>query len=182
MAIHTETTYIAAALVCASIGGMHDLQSRRIPNRLTGPAVLCGLLLHLALGGPVQLGLSALSGLIAGGIFLLFFVAGGMGAGDVKLMTAVGCLAGTAFIKDVLVGTVLVGALMGVVLALYRGQLRQTLTNVITLVRHHGAEGLTTHPELNVRNPTVLRLPYALPIAAGCLVTLLLQFGKGLGQ
>lgn len=179
MAINIETTYIAAALACASIGSKHDLQSRRIPNLLTGPAILCGLLLHLILGGPVQLGLSALAGLMAGGVFLVFFVAGGMGAGDVKLMTAVGCLAGTAFIKDIVVGTVLLGALMGVALALYRGQLRQMLTNVITLVQHHSAEGLKTHPELNVRNPTVLRLPYALPIAAGCLVTLLMQFGKG---
>jgi len=182
VATYTETTYLLTALACASIGSLHDLRTRRIPNILTGPAILFGLLLHLALGGPIQLGLSAIAGLAAGGIFLLFFVAGGMGAGDVKLMTAVGCLAGTAYIQEVLLATVFVGAAMGIALALRRGQLRQTLANVLTLARHHGAEGLATHPELNVRNPAVLRLPYALPIAAGCLVTVVLHVGKGLGQ
>jgi prepilin peptidase CpaA len=180
MAINPQITYLTAALLCASIGSLHDLRSRRIPNLLTGPAILFGLLLHLAVGGLVQLGLSALAGLIAGGIFFLFFVAGGMGAGDVKLMAAVGCLAGTAHLKEVLVATVLVGALMGLALALYRGRLRETVANVVTLVQHHSAEGLATHPELNVKNTATLRLPYALPIAAGCLLTFFLSSGKEL--
>ena len=127
MAFHSQTIYLTAALICASIACLHDLRSRRIPNLLTGPAILFGLLLHLFLGGPAQLGLSALAGVIAGAVFLLFFVAGGMGAGDVKLMTAVGCLAGTAYLMDILIATVLTGAVLGVALALYRGRLRQTI-------------------------------------------------------
>lgn len=178
MLIHPQTIYLATALACALTGSVYDLRSRRIPNRLTGPAIALGLVLHLTLGGPAQLGLSALAGFIAGGMFFLFFVAGGMGAGDVKLMAAVGCLAGTAYIREVLIATVLVGALMGLALAVYRGQLRQTFANVMTLVQHHSTEGLATHPELHVRNPTVLRMPYALPIAAGCLLTFLVQFGR----
>jgi prepilin peptidase CpaA len=74
----------------------------------------------------------------------------------------------------------LIGALMGVALALYRGRLRETVFNVITLVQHHGAEGLAAHPELNVRNVATLRLPYALPIAAGCLLTFFMTSGKEL--
>ena len=180
MGIHYQTSYLVAALACASIGSLCDLRSRRIPNLLTGPAILFGLLFHLVQGGPMQLGLSVLGGLIAGGAFFLFFVAGGMGAGDVKLMAAVGCLAGTAYVKELLIATVLAGAGMGIVLALYRGRLRSTIANVTTLVKHHRAEGLTSHPELNVKNPSTLRLPYALPIAAGCLVTFLLASGNEL--
>ena len=107
-------------------------------------------------------------------------MAGGMGGGDVKLMAAVGCLAGTGNIKDVLIATVLIGAVMGIALALYRGQLRRILGNVVKLVRHHNAVGLAAHPEINVKNQNSLRLPYALPIAAGCLVTFILASGKGL--
>lgn len=182
MAISPQTIYLTAALICASVASLHDLRSRRIPNLLTGPAILFGLLLHLVLGGPAQLGLSALAGLIAGGIFLLFFVAGGMGAGDVKLMAAVGCLAGTTYLAQVLIATVLVGAVMGIALALYRGRLRQTIGNVVTLVQHHSSEGLSTHPDLNVKNDSGLRLPYALPIAAGCLVAFFLATGKELAR
>ncbi len=177
-----QTIYLTAALLCALIASLHDLRSRRIPNLLTGPAILIGLALHLVLGGPAQLGLSALAGLIAGGIFLVFFLAGGMGAGDVKLMAAVGCLAGTDYLMQVLIATVLIGAVMGIALALYRGKLRQTIANVVALVRHHGAEGLSAHPDLNVKNAATLRLPYALPIAAGCLVAFVIASGKGMTQ
>ncbi len=166
-----QTVYLVAALICASIASLYDLHSRRIPNWLTGPAIFAGLVLHLSLGGVGQLGLSALTGLLAGGIFLLFFLAGGMGAGDVKLMAAVGCLAGLTHIAEILITTVLMGGFMGVALALYRGRLRQTLVNVTTLIEHHRAEGLTKHTEINVKNPATLRLPYAVPIAAACLVT-----------
>ena len=174
MSVNPETAYLLAALTCASIASLYDLHSRRIPNLLTGPAILLGLFLHLALGGVSQLGFSALSGVAAGGIFFLFFLAGGMGAGDVKLMAAVGCLAGTAHIAAILVATVMIGGLMGIALALYRGRLRETLVNVIKLVQHHRAEGLTTHTELNVTNPETLRLPYAVPIAVGCLITVVM--------
>jgi prepilin peptidase CpaA len=180
MTINPQTIYLEAALVCASIASLYDLRTRRIPNKLTLPAILAGLTLHLVRGGPTELGLSALAGLIAGGVFLLFFLAGGMGAGDVKLMTAVGCLVGTGSIKDVLISTVLIGGIMGVGLAIYRGRFRQTIRNVITLMHHHKAEGLEAHPEINVRNTASLRLPYALPIAAGCLLTFVLTSGKGL--
>lgn len=180
MAISPETIYLTAALVCASIGSMHDLRSGRIPNRLTGPAILFGLLIHLVIGGPAQLGYSALAGLIAGGIFLIFFIAGGMGAGDVKLMTAVGCLAGTAYIEEVLIATAIVGAIMALALAIYRGRLKQTLMNVATLMQHHQSKGLTAHPDLNLSNANTLRLPYALPIAVGCLFTFVLAYGKEL--
>ncbi len=182
MSFSPQAIYLSAAVLCALIASIHDLRSRRIPNLLTGPAILFGLLLHLALGGPAQLGLSALGGIAAGGIFLVFFLAGGMGAGDVKLMAAVGCLAGTAYLVQVMIATVLVGAVMGIGLALYRGKLGQTVLNVVSLMRHHRSEGLSAHPELNVNNAAGLRLPYALPIAAGCVIAFVLASTQGMTQ
>jgi prepilin peptidase CpaA len=182
MQIDSQTTYMAAALVCACVASVYDLRTRRIPNKLTLPAILGGLTLHLVRGGPAEMGWAALAGLIAGGIFLLFFLAGGMGAGDVKLMTAVGCLLGTHSVSEVLISTVLIGAVMGIALALYRGRLRQIVGNVMTLVRHHSSEGLVEHPELNVKNAASLRLPYALPIAAGCLLTFVLAATRGMAR
>ena len=45
-------------------------------------------------------------GTVAGfAVFLVFYLLGGMGGGDVKLMTAVGCLAGAGNIKNVLIST-----------------------------------------------------------------------------
>jgi prepilin peptidase CpaA len=73
---------------------VYDVAIRRIPNAFTLPAIVFGLLLHFSLGGWRQLGTAAASGLVCGLIFLLFHLAGGMGGGDVKLITAVGCNAG----------------------------------------------------------------------------------------
>lgn len=179
MKMDTPMFYLATALVCASIGSLYDLRSCRIPNRLTGPAILVGILLHYFVGGASQMASSVCAGLIAGGAFFLFFLAGGMGAGDVKLMAAVGCLAGPLYLKDILLSTVISGALMGIALALYRGRLRQSVTNVMALVQHHSSEGLVPHPELNLENSSTLRLPYALPIATGCTLTFLLAWTTG---
>jgi prepilin peptidase CpaA len=159
------------ALLCAVICSIHDLRERRIPNSVTGPAILAGLLLHSFTGHWSGFGHSALAGLIAGGVALVFFVAGGMGAGDVKLMIAVGCIAGLSSMQVLLVSIAIAGAVFGIAVSVYFGRLRETLSNVFALLSHFGRQGLKPHPDLNLDNPGTLRLPFALPIAAGCLVT-----------
>lgn len=160
------------ALFWAVIGSIHDLRDQRIPNWITGSGLLAGLLLHSLTGGWSELGYSVLAGLVAGALALLFWFAGGMGAGDVKLMTAVGCIAGWSSLHLLLFSIAIAGGVWGLVLSVCHKRLRQTLANVVALLRHHSREGLRPHPELNLDNPGTLRLPFALPIAAGCLVTM----------
>ncbi len=164
--------FTGGSLLCACIGSVHDVRERRIPNRVTGPAIIAGLTLHTVLGGWRGLGDSALSGVIAGVIFLVFYLAGGMGAGDVKLMAAVGCIAGTASLPVLAVSTAMAGGLFALAVGIYSGRLRETLGNAGALLAHHGRHGLRPHPKLTLSNTETLRLPYALPIAAGCLIAL----------
>jgi prepilin peptidase CpaA len=163
----TEFVYPAAALLCAAIGAMYDVRSRRVPNLLTLPAILFGLLLHFTLGGWKELGSSLAAGLICGFIFAVLYVAGGMGAGDVKLITAVGCIAGLPRTGYLLIFTALAGGVMALALVLYRGRFKTTMSNIGALAIHHRYEGLAPHPELNIGNAQTLRLPYALAIAVG---------------
>jgi prepilin peptidase CpaA len=177
MTLHqNELTYPVAAAACAALGSVFDVRSRRIPNFITMPAFLFGLALHLALGGWGQLFTSLAAGIICGLVFLIFYIAGGMGAGDVKLIMAVGCIAGFSHIAYLLVLTALSGGVMAIVLALSRGRLQQTISNVGAIAAHHSHEGLQPHPELNISNAETLRLPYALAIAGGSLLTLYFQF------
>jgi prepilin peptidase CpaA len=169
--IEKEFVYPAAATAVALLGAGFDIKSRRIPNLITGPALLAGLLLHLSLDGWRGLLTSLSAGLICGLIFLIFYMAGGMGAGDVKLITAVGCLAGLSNAAYLLILTSLAGGVMGVAFALMRGRLKQTLLNVGALADHHKQHGLTPHPEHNVLNQSTLRLPYGVAIAAGSTIT-----------
>jgi len=170
--LEQQLMFTAGTLLCAGIGAITDIRERRIPNLVTGPAVVAGLMLHAICGGWRGLEDSALAGLIAGGIFLIFFLAGGMGAGDVKLMTAVGCIAGLSPLPLVVISTALAGGLFALVVCMLHGRLRETLCNVAVLLQHHGRKGMTPHPDLNLSNARTLRLPFALPIAAGCLVAL----------
>lgn len=170
-----ELTYPAVAAACALLASVFDIKSRRIPNFITMPAFLMGLALHLALGGWRQLLTAFAAGLICGLVFLVFYLAGGMGAGDVKLIAAVGCLAGFSHVAYLLVLTALCGGVMAVVLAAARGRLQQTLANVGALASHHSQEGLQPHPDINLTNTQTLRLPYAVAIAGGSLLTLYFQ-------
>jgi prepilin peptidase CpaA len=169
--IDKEFVYPAVATVVALAGAGFDIKSRRIPNFITGPAILAGLVLHASLDGWRGLLTSLAAALICGIIFLIFYIAGGMGAGDVKLITAVGCIAGLSNAAYLLVLTSLAGGVMGVVFALMRGRLKETLLNVGTIASHHKDEGLKPHPDLNVRNVSTLRLPYGVAIAAGSTIT-----------
>jgi prepilin peptidase CpaA len=170
--IEQQIMFTGGSLLCAVAGSVTDVRERRIPNLITGPAVVAGLMLHTIYGGWRGLGDSTLAGLIAGGIFLIFFLAGGMGAGDVKLMTAVGCIAGLSPLPLVVIATALAGGLFALAVCILHGRLRETLCNVAALLQHHGRKGLTPHHDLNLSNARTLRLPFALPIAAGCLLAL----------
>jgi prepilin peptidase CpaA len=170
--LNIEFVYAGCSLSCALVGALYDITSRRIPNAFTLPAILFGLLLHLGLGGWRQLGLAAAGGLVCGLIFLLFHLAGGMGGGDVKLITAAGCTAGLPLVGPLLLLTSLAGGVMAFGLALYRRRLQQTMRNVCALMVHHGSAGLAPHPDFNLNNAQALRLPYAVAIAAGSALSL----------
>jgi prepilin peptidase CpaA len=171
----TEFVFPMASLLCAAGSAVYDVGSRRIPNFLTLPGLAFGVALHGVLGGWRQATAAALGGLLCGLIFLVFHLAGGMGAGDVKLIAAVGCLAGYSRIVPVLVFTGLAGGVMAIAMALAHRQLVSTLHNMFALAMHHRTMGLAPHPEFNVGNERALRLPYALAIAAGCALDLCLQ-------
>ena len=126
--------YAAAAVLTASTGAIFDIRSRRIPNALTGSAIVVGLAAHALLDGWSGLGTSLEAGLLCGLIFFLFFLAGGMGAGDVKLMTALGCMMGISNVASLMLLTALSGGVLAVGLALFRGRIKETLKNMGSLV------------------------------------------------
>src|SRR2546428_8401134 len=81
-------------IVLVALAAWSDLRTRRIPNSITVTGAAAGLLLQAfyhVVSGAVQSLAGAGLGLA---IFLVFYVAGGMGAGDVKLFGAVGAFAG----------------------------------------------------------------------------------------
>lgn len=160
--------YLAVGvIVCVGIAAAVDVQRGRIPNGLTYAAIAVGLASRAVSGGWRSLldGLGA--GLIGGGVFFIFFLVRGMGAGDVKLMAAVGVWSGLRQLPAVMIATALAGGILALGMMLIHKRASTTLRNVGSLFRFHLMSGLAPHPEINLQNPQALRLPYALAIAAG---------------
>ena len=97
------------------ISAFTDIVYRKVFNAVTFPAVILGLGLNCIYRGMPGLKESLL-GCGAGFLLLfLFYIVGGMGAGDVKFLMAVGSLKGFSFL---LMGS-LYGAVIGGVTALF---------------------------------------------------------------
>ena len=110
--------FLTIFLICGiMLAGFKDLKSSKIPNSITFSMMATGLVWHGVMDGVAGLGFSA-SGLFTGiCIFLIPYIMGGMGAGDVKLMGAVGSIIGTkggviAAVLSILLGFVYALALL----------------------------------------------------------------------
>jgi prepilin peptidase CpaA len=104
--------FMIITLVVVSIATYTDTRWRIIPNSLTIPAIIIGFGLHTLHSGWAGFTLS-LVGLTFGALlFLLFFLVGGMGAGDVKLMGAIGALTGPVIAVSATLLTFLIGGLV----------------------------------------------------------------------
>jgi prepilin peptidase CpaA len=175
----TEALFMAGALVIAGIGGAMDVATHRIPNRLTYPVMLVAIVGRSALQGWHGLGNALVGGLIGGGAFLVFFLLHAMGAGDVKLIAAIGCLVGPASAIKIVLASAIAGGIFAVIYALWQGRLRAVLVNVFDLIRFHAVAGAEMHPTLNLSNPQAARLPYGVAIAAGVLYSVLAFYRRG---
>jgi prepilin peptidase CpaA len=166
------------ALTLALVGAIIDIQQHRIPNWLTYPGLALGFGLRTVLFGWKGL-LSGLAGcLLAGGVMFLFYVVRAMGAGDVKLMAAIGSLVGPSQATGVLLATAIFGGVLAIAYALYRRRMIATLKNVGSVLRFHAWAGAQAHPELNLDNPAALRMPYGLAIALGTLYSFVMVWWR----
>jgi prepilin peptidase CpaA len=148
------------AVSAAGLAAVSDVWSRRIPNWVTFGTLALGLLLNTWLHG-VEGAAVALAGAALGLCLLLpFYAMGVMGAGDVKLLAALGAVLGPQSLISVAVYGALVGGAVSIVILLLRGHLFVALSDI--LVRH--------------RPPTLsgATAPYGVAIASGVLLSLVL--------
>src|SRR5262245_35834880 len=126
---------LSFAFAIALLGGVHDLLTRRIPNWLTFSSLLLGLGVQAWLAGWPGL-LAAGAGVGVGGLlFFPLFALGYMGAGDVKLLMAVGAWVGGRDCLHVAVLSVLLGAVYAFFEITYRGRLVAVAKNTYSFLR-----------------------------------------------
>ena len=166
-----SSAHLIAALASATAvaAAWVDVRERRIPNRLTYPAMLVGIAVQSALFGWNGLRSGTGGGLLFGGIFLLFYLIRAMGAGDVKLATALGCMVGFPAAFQVMYATALCGGALALIQMARSGRVGETMRNTLWVAGFHARHGLRVHPVVNLDNPSAARMPYGLAFAAGTL-------------
>lgn len=146
-----------------------DLRWCRIPNWLTFSAMGTGLVFHAWIGG-LHGALSSLAGLGVGmGLFLLPYCFKAIGAGDVKLMAAIGSIIGATGVLSVALLSVLMGGLYALGAMSYQWGLTATSRKLAFAAYGTFITGGSTGVK-SLQLPFKLR--YGLAIAAGTLLFL----------
>jgi prepilin peptidase CpaA len=163
------------ALAVGLIACVTDVRERRIPNVLTFGAAGAALVLHGWFAGWSGVGM-ALGGWAAGcALFLPFFLLGGMGAGDVKLVAALGAWLGPRDVVWLALYASMAGGLFAIVISLVNGYLMTALRNVRNLFVFWWLVGPKPMPALTLERGDGPRLAYAVPIFIGTVATLWLR-------
>lgn len=161
-----------------------DLRDHRIPNHLVLIGIVTGLMLHTILPtgngflgkGPGGLGpWSSLQGLAIGAAVMFpFYFLRTMGAGDVKLMAAVGAILGPGDVIPAVLGTLLAGGLISLAVAGFLGKTGQLFRNLAGMVQGGLLRpALPGRPGVELPAESAGTAPYAVAVALGTLGGLL---------
>jgi prepilin peptidase CpaA len=152
------------AVGIALFAGVLDWRFRRIPNWLTVSGALLGIVANTVLFRWPGLKASLIGTLLGLGLLLPFVMVRSLGAGDWKLVGALGACLGPRSLLAVLFGAILVAGAMALGVIIWKGRLRQTLLNMARLLaavfslRMPGAE-------VSLDNPESTKIPFGVAVA-----------------
>lgn len=172
---------VLLALLAAS--AYTDLSQGRLFNKVTIPALVAGLVLNYWMGGvwagsllrPSFLA-SLAAACIGGGLFLWPYLKGGIAAGDVKLMAAVGAIGTLShyYLIYALLYASFAGAFMALAVLVWKGRLVDGLKRSLTFL----FERRRTESEAKEADRPKLMIPYGLAIAVGSLAAWLVTLAR----
>ncbi|MCG2727898.1 MAG: A24 family peptidase [Candidatus Methanoperedenaceae archaeon] len=158
------------------IAVINDIRFQKIPNLLTYSAMFIALICHASLNGIDGLKFSA-GGLGLGiAVLIIPYLMEGMGAGDVKLMGAVGAILGPKGVFVAFVFSAIAGGIYAIaLLAVYRKECRKLLSRIAATFKTFI---LTGHfiPIPAAKDENKPRLRYAIAIALGTFFYILLEY------
>ena len=146
-----------------------DLRTRRIPNVLTATMAAVGIGIAAAGLNVVSVGAAALGLLVGLALMLPGHVLGATGAGDVKLMAAIGSLLGPLLVFKAVLFTLVAGGVLAVVVAFKRKRLATTIATTARML----AAPSDAHNEISMAPPSS-RFAYAPAIALGSMIAALI--------
>ena len=164
-----------AVVGTGAVASVTDLSMRRIPNLLTFGTAAAALCFAFATQGVAGLGWALAGWGVGCALFLPWFLLGGMGAGDVKLLAGIGAWLGPMGALWAALYAGLVGGPLALVVAASSGYVKQSFANLWGLLMFWRVMGIRPLPDLTLRTAKSPRLPYAVPIAVGAGLALWLR-------
>jgi len=113
----------ALAWITIALGALavfDDLRRRAISNWISGGALIAGLILNFLARGPYGAAMAAAGAAIGFALLVAFYLLGGLGGGDLKLMAGLGALLGPSAVLTAAVLGAIVGAFMAVFSIVFR--------------------------------------------------------------
>ncbi len=154
-------TWVWLLLVVAGlVATITDLRAMRIPNWLTFPLFFGGLAYSAITGGLPGLGTSLGGAAIAGGLFLAAYIIAGGGAGDAKMMMAIGAWLGWQPSVVLVLGVTVAGFLYAMVVTATRG-------SIFDIPQRHPAR--TGRHENRFPEADYRSIPYSRPPSGRCI-------------
>jgi prepilin peptidase CpaA len=154
------------SLLLAAFAGLVDYRTRKIPNWLTISGIGLGIGVNAMVGGWPGCKASLLGAGLALGLLLPLVLLRALGAGDWKLMGAVGALMGWRMMLVVLVFSILAAGLMAVLSTIRTKRMISTLKNIWILMQGFVTFGLRPNPDVSLDNPALIKLPFGVAVAA----------------
>ncbi len=121
------------ALALVAGAAFTDARTGHIPNALTLPPILLAPLAYLVASGPKMAAMSLLAAFVCALVPYLMFRKGAAGGGDVKLLAALGAIAGASFGIETQIFGFTIAAFVSLGLLTFRGKLASTLCNALFL-------------------------------------------------
>jgi prepilin peptidase CpaA len=164
-AVNSAFVIWTLTLTITILAGWVDWRSRKIPNWLTVSGFAVGVGAHALFGG-WRGTLTSLEGAgLALALLLPLVLVRGLGAGDWKLMGAVGALLGPWGLLAFLFVNVLVAGVLAAATVIWTRRVIVTLKNMAILVQGFFVFGWRGNPQMTLDNPGLLKLPFGVAVA-----------------
>lgn len=141
-----------------------DLYKRRIYNIVTLPCILFGLIYHVVNEGLSGLAFSLLGLFIGFLVLLIPFAMGGIGAGDVKLMAAIGACMGAMFVIKAFIYIAILGGVISLGILIKSYGLKSMYTSVLASFMLWRGKSTSA---LSMMNVNKIAFPYGIAIVLG---------------
>jgi prepilin peptidase CpaA len=178
---HALSIPLIVVVAGTAIAVSTDVRGYKVYNILTVPMLIAGLVFHGISGGWAGLGVSTAGMLLGFGVLIVPYLLGAMGAGDVKLVAAIGAWLGFYPTMCILVISLIATAFYSVILLAWNGRFREAWAHLQiaffrlrTIGRYIvAAEEQESVESMDTENvPRYRLIPFSVMVAVGVALTL----------